>query len=189
MNQSSLVLLLCLSPLVVIFIVMKLALWLTETASFRAETERLKRIQHGPYEFYDEEEEDFFNGALDEPEDPFAGAPVEKPPMSNSAKVFSALLLGTVAAAVAFYSQDRVYPIELIDKAEAHAKWHRLELNELPIQYKTEAIDAERKIEIEDSAAREIVYGMDYADWKAQFQTEASAEARAAHDKTHKHES
>jgi len=61
MNQSSLVLLLCLSPLAVIFIVMKLALWITETASYRAETEKLKRIQHGPYEFYDyekEEEED-----------------------------------------------------------------------------------------------------------------------------------
>jgi len=58
MNQSSLVLLLCLSPLVVIFIVMKLALWITETASFRSETERLRRMQHGPYEFYDDEEED-----------------------------------------------------------------------------------------------------------------------------------
>ena len=61
MNQSSLVLILCLSPLAVIFIVMKLALWITETASYRAETEKLKRIQHGPYEFYDyekEEEED-----------------------------------------------------------------------------------------------------------------------------------
>ena len=58
MNQSSLVLLLCLSPLLVIFIVMKLALWLTETASFRSETERLRRMQHGPYEFYDDEEED-----------------------------------------------------------------------------------------------------------------------------------
>ena len=53
--------------------------------------------------------------------------------------------------------------------------------------YREEA--AEMGIEIEDSAAREIVYGMDYADWKAQFQTEASAEARAAFDKTHKHES
>ena len=53
--------------------------------------------------------------------------------------------------------------------------------------YREEA--AEMGIEIEDSAAREIVYGMDYADWKAQFQTEASAEARAAYDKTHKHES
>ena len=53
--------------------------------------------------------------------------------------------------------------------------------------YREEA--AEMGIEIEDSAARERVYGMDYADWKAQFQTEASAEARAAYDKTHKHES
>ena len=58
MNQSSLVLILCLSPLVVIFIVMKLALWITETASYRAETEKLKRIQHGPYEFYDYEKEE-----------------------------------------------------------------------------------------------------------------------------------
>ncbi len=58
MNQSSLILLLCLSPLAVIFVVMKLALWLTETASFRAETEKLKRMQHGPYEFYDEDEEE-----------------------------------------------------------------------------------------------------------------------------------
>tara|TARA_B100000902_G_scaffold293649_1_gene280221 strand:- start:76 stop:261 length:186 start_codon:yes stop_codon:yes gene_type:complete len=58
MNQSSLVLLLCLSPLAVIFVVMKLALWITETTSFRAETERLKRMQHGPYEVWDEEEED-----------------------------------------------------------------------------------------------------------------------------------
>ena len=53
--------------------------------------------------------------------------------------------------------------------------------------YREEA--AEMGIEIDESAAREIVYGMDYADWKAQFQTEASAEARAAYDKTHKHES
>ena len=53
--------------------------------------------------------------------------------------------------------------------------------------YREEA--AEMGIEIEDSEAREIVYGMDYADWKAQFQTEASAEARAAYDKTHEHES
>ena len=53
--------------------------------------------------------------------------------------------------------------------------------------YREEA--AELGVEIEDSAARKIVYGMDYADWKAKFQTEASAEARAAYDKTHKHES
>ena len=53
--------------------------------------------------------------------------------------------------------------------------------------YREEA--AEMGVEIEDSAARKIVYGMDYADWKAKFQTEASAEASAAYDKTHKHES
>ena len=58
MNQPSLVLLLCLSPLAAVFIVMKLAIWFTETISFRSETERLKNMQHGPYEFYDEEEED-----------------------------------------------------------------------------------------------------------------------------------
>jgi hypothetical protein len=29
---------------------------------------------------------------------------------------------------------------------------------------------------------------MDYADWKAQYQTEASSEARATYDKTHKHD-
>lgn len=53
--------------------------------------------------------------------------------------------------------------------------------------YREEA--AEMGIEIEDSAAREIVYGMDYADWKAQFQTEASAEARAAYNENHKQDS
>ena len=58
MNQSSLVLLLCLSPLAAIFVVMKLALWITETTTFRAETEKLKRMQHGPYEVWDEEEEE-----------------------------------------------------------------------------------------------------------------------------------
>ena len=56
--NPSLVLLLCLSPLVVIFIVMKLALWITETASYRAETEKLKRMQHGPYIVWDDEEEE-----------------------------------------------------------------------------------------------------------------------------------
>ena len=58
MNQSSLVLLLCLSPLAAVFIVMKLAIWFTETVSFRAETEKLKRMQHGPYEVWDDEEEE-----------------------------------------------------------------------------------------------------------------------------------
>ena len=56
--NPSLVLLLCLSPMVIIFIVLKLSMWITETATFRAETDKLKRMQHGPYEFWDEEEED-----------------------------------------------------------------------------------------------------------------------------------
>ena len=55
--NSSLVLLLCLSPLAAVFIVMKLALWLSETAAFKAETDKLKRMQHGPYEVWDDEEE------------------------------------------------------------------------------------------------------------------------------------
>ena len=61
MNQSSLVLLLCLSPLAAVFIVMKLAIWFTETMSFRSETERLKRMQHGPYEVWDDVEEEEWN--------------------------------------------------------------------------------------------------------------------------------
>ena len=56
--NPSLVLLLCLSPLAAVFIVMKLALWLSETAAFRAETDKLKRMQHGPYEVWDYEEEE-----------------------------------------------------------------------------------------------------------------------------------
>mgnify|MGYP003721671061 FL=1 len=52
--------------------------------------------------------------------------------------------------------------------------------------YREEAAD--KGITIEDSAARKIVYGMDYADWKAQYQTEPSSEARATYDKTHKHD-
>ena len=58
MNQPSLILLLCLSPLAVVFIVIKLALWLAETSAFKAETEKLQRMQHGPYIVWDDEEED-----------------------------------------------------------------------------------------------------------------------------------
>jgi len=57
-ENVSLVLILCLSPLAVIFVVMKLALWLNETASFNSETEKLKRMQRGPYEVWDDSEED-----------------------------------------------------------------------------------------------------------------------------------
>jgi len=58
MIKPSLILLLCLSPLAAVFIVMKLALWLAETSAFKAETEKLQRMQHGPYIVWDDEEEE-----------------------------------------------------------------------------------------------------------------------------------
>ncbi len=39
---------------------------------------------------------------------------------------------------------------------------------------------AERDAEIDQGQAREIVYGMPYPQWKARYQTEASAEQKAA---------
>ena len=58
MNQSSVILLLCLSPMVVIFLVIKISLWITETMRFSSETEKLKRMQHGPYIVWDDEEDE-----------------------------------------------------------------------------------------------------------------------------------
>ena len=57
MNKSSIILLLCLSPMVVIFVVIKISLWITETMKFNSETEKLKRMQHGPYIVWDDKEE------------------------------------------------------------------------------------------------------------------------------------
>ena len=37
-----------------------------------------------------------------------------------------------------------------------------------------------RGVEMDKEAARELVYGMPYAEWKAMYQTEASAEQQAA---------
>ena len=42
---------------------------------------------------------------------------------------------------------------------------------------------AERGIEMTKDQAREVVYGMPYADWVAQHQTEADAGKKAAFDK------
>jgi len=58
MNQSSVILLLCLSPMVVIFLVIKISLWITETMKFSSETEKLKRMQHGPYIIWDDDEDE-----------------------------------------------------------------------------------------------------------------------------------
>lgn len=44
----------------------------------------------------------------------------------------------------------------------------------------------ERNIEIDLEAAREIVYGMPYADWKDQYQTEATQAQKDQYQKSHK---
>lgn len=41
----------------------------------------------------------------------------------------------------------------------------------------------EKGISLEKSDAREIVYGMPYGEWKDKYQTEATAEQKAAFDK------
>lgn len=43
-------------------------------------------------------------------------------------------------------------------------------------------------VELSKARGREIVYGMPYGEWKAQFQTEASAEQRAAFQAQPPHE-
>ena len=52
--------------------------------------------------------------------------------------------------------------------------------------YKAEA--DERQIELSLDDAREVVYGMPYAEWKAQYQQEASAEQQAAFAKGKTHD-
>ncbi|XYK79328.1 MAG: DUF1244 domain-containing protein [Labrenzia sp.] len=42
---------------------------------------------------------------------------------------------------------------------------------------------AENDMSLDKDAAREIVYGMPYGDWKAKYQTEATAAQKAAFDK------
>ncbi len=51
--------------------------------------------------------------------------------------------------------------------------------------YRAAAI--ERGEEISDPAAREIVYGMPYDDWKAKYQREATAEQSKQFADSHKH--
>ncbi|MCB9601717.1 MAG: DUF1244 domain-containing protein [Sandaracinus sp.] len=47
---------------------------------------------------------------------------------------------------------------------------------------------AEQGVTLEDAEAREIVYGMPYAEWKAKHQTEASAAQKAAFDAKKPHD-
>ncbi len=43
----------------------------------------------------------------------------------------------------------------------------------------------ERDLDLSDAEARQAIYGMPYADWKALYQGEASAVQKAAFDKVH----
>jgi hypothetical protein len=43
----------------------------------------------------------------------------------------------------------------------------------------------ERGLELDYDQAREIVYGMPYQEWKAKYQTEASAAQKAAFEQSH----
>jgi hypothetical protein len=47
-----------------------------------------------------------------------------------------------------------------------------------------EAAEA-KGLEIDKEAAREMVYGMPYAEWKSRYQTEATAEQQADYEKSH----
>jgi hypothetical protein len=51
------------------------------------------------------------------------------------------------------------------------AKWYR-------------AAAAERGVELSDPAARELIYGMPFDQWKARYQSEASAEQKARFEAT-----
>ena len=45
----------------------------------------------------------------------------------------------------------------------------------------------ERGIQVEYEAARELVYGMPYEEWKAKHQQEATADQKAKFETAHKH--
>jgi uncharacterized protein len=44
---------------------------------------------------------------------------------------------------------------------------------------------AEKGMELDKAAAREIVYGMPFDEWKSRYQTEATPEQQAAFQKSH----
>jgi len=69
-----------------------------------------------------------------------------------------------------FRAHPEVQNIDLMNLADfcrnCLSKWYR-------------AAAEERGVDLTYEQAREIVYGMPYADWKAQHQTEATAEQKA----------
>jgi hypothetical protein len=53
--------------------------------------------------------------------------------------------------------------------------------------YREAAVDS--GLEMTDDDARNSVYGMDYAEWKARYQTDTTEEQRAQYAKSHSHQS
>ena len=43
-------------------------------------------------------------------------------------------------------------------------------------------------INMNEAEARKIVYGMEYSEWKAQYQTEATTEQKVLYEKNHNHD-
>ena len=52
--------------------------------------------------------------------------------------------------------------------------------------YRAAAVDS--GLDMDDKVARDTIYGMDYAEWKAKYQTEATAEQREKSDAIHNHD-
>ena len=46
----------------------------------------------------------------------------------------------------------------------------------------------QRGIAVDKEAAREMIYGMPYAEWRAKYQTEVSPDTKAAYEKNKPHE-
>ena len=76
-----------------------------------------------------------------------------------------------------FRARTDVQNIDLMNLAgfcrNCCSKWYR-------------AAAQERGVELSYDDAREIVYGMPYDDWKQRYQTEATAEQKAAFEISHK---
>ena len=76
-----------------------------------------------------------------------------------------------------FRTRTDVQNIDLMNLAgfcrNCCSKWYR-------------AAAQERGVELSYDDAREIVYGMPYEDWKQRYQSEASAEQKAAFEASHK---
>ncbi len=72
-----------------------------------------------------------------------------------------------------FRERSDVQNIDLMNLAgfcrNCLSKWYR-------------AAAEEKGLELSYDEAREIVYGMPYAEWKARYQTEATAEQKAAYE-------